>query len=450
MASDTVWILASRIVALVVGFAANLLLVRVVPRDSVGVFYLVWSVLLFAATLGRLGMDTAVVRLVPERLAVGRLAEARLLAVRACLVTIVVSGALALLATSRGWQLLARNVFGSSEFGNTRWAAGALLVALALQGTLVGCLRAYESMRAFALFDTLFATALWTAALIWVWSRNVPISPSGLLAIRAALFAVTCGAIVAVLARRFRPAASPIPVDRGWRALRIGPSLMVTTLVASFVGSTIDIVILGAFVPPAQVALYAVAASLSAVVAMPFLAGTVVLGPVIARLHGKAASPATIENLVRAATGLLAVPGTLILIAFVLLARPTVETLFGSEFRDAAVLLVVLSVAQWCAVVTGPCGLTLIMTGHHQAALACVVVGAALSIGLDLYAAPRYGAVGVAVATAAALALDNIATTIVAKRLTGIWTFARLGRAEIRTAHALFHRLAGGQSQAVS
>jgi O-antigen/teichoic acid export membrane protein len=67
----------------------------------------------------------------------------------------------------------------------------------------------------------------------------------------------------------------------------------------------------------------------------------------------------------------------------------------------------------------------IIMTGHHRVAFVLVVIAAAYSIAGDFWAAPRYGAIGVAVATSSVLAADNVVTTLVVKRLVGIWVFPR-------------------------
>jgi hypothetical protein len=72
------------------------------------------------------------------------------------------------------------------------------------------------------------------------------------------------------------------------------------------------------------------------------------------------------------------------------------------------------------------------MTGHHRAVFFMAATAAVCSFGADLWAAPRYGAVGVAIATSTVLAIDNVATTLLARRLSGVWTFAQFRPRDFR------------------
>jgi O-antigen/teichoic acid export membrane protein len=92
--------------------------------------------------------------------------------------------------------------------------------------------------------------------------------------------------------------------------------------------------------------------------------------------------------------------------------------LFGEEYVQAAHLLQILVVGQFINVITGSVGYLLNMSGHEKDMRNVVFFSGPLALGLGLFLTPIYGATGAAVATAIALASQNlIAVYMVKKRL---------------------------------
>ena len=92
--------------------------------------------------------------------------------------------------------------------------------------------------------------------------------------------------------------------------------------------------------------------------------------------------------------------------------------LFGEEYVQAAHLLQILIVGQFINVITGSVGYLLNMSGHEKDMRNVVFFSGPLALGLGLFLTPIYGATGAAVATAIALASQNlIAVYMVKKRL---------------------------------
>jgi O-antigen/teichoic acid export membrane protein len=66
------------------------------------------------------------------------------------------------------------------------------------------------------------------------------------------------------------------------------------------------------------------------------------------------------------------------------------------------------------------------MTGHERPAQRIVWVAALVNLGLNLWAIPRFGIEGAAVATALSMALWNVAAAVAVKRLLGLSVWAAL------------------------
>lgn len=394
------------------------------PTD-VGVFYLSWSAVTFASIAARFGMDAAAVRL----LAPLRAAAAGTSSVYRRTTALSALGAAAVgIALAAGlWRLIAVHGFHSAAAGRLGPAVGVLAAAIAVEGTALGWLQGLQRMRAVAAFNV-STPLLWGLALGVTAATTNGISAEDVLLARAATSLVlVCATCLAVR----MPIRGRGPRVIGLRELLdLGASLMASRLISTVTGAQSDLWILGAFAPAADVGGYAIAASVSLIVAAPFMAANVVLGPMIAEMYGR--SRADTERLIRTATGVTLLPTLAATAVLVALGRPLLGAVYGASYRGAATILAVFCLTQCVFVVTGPCGLALMMTGHHRAASLTSLAAATCSTAADIWAAPRYGAVGVAIATNTVLVFDNVLVTLLARRLTGMWTFARVRRADLR------------------
>jgi O-antigen/teichoic acid export membrane protein len=98
--------------------------------------------------------------------------------------------------------------------------------------------------------------------------------------------------------------------------------------------------------------------------------------------------------------------------------------LFGDEFVAGAPLLRILAIGQFINVATGSVGYLLMMTGHEKDMRNSLLVVAPCSILLSLWLIPLYGAVGAAVATALAIAGQNLLAVFWVRRRLGFNTLA--------------------------
>jgi O-antigen/teichoic acid export membrane protein len=95
---------------------------------------------------------------------------------------------------------------------------------------------------------------------------------------------------------------------------------------------------------------------------------------------------------------------------------------FGEEYIQAAYLLRILIIGQFINVITGSVGFLLNMTGHEKDMRNVVFFSGPLALGLGLFLTPLYGATGAAIATAIALASQNLIAVYMVKRRLGFNT----------------------------
>lgn len=98
--------------------------------------------------------------------------------------------------------------------------------------------------------------------------------------------------------------------------------------------------------------------------------------------------------------------------------------LFGKEFRDAGGVLRILAIGELVNIATGSVGYLLMMTGNERQMRTNVLVGAVVGVVAGVTLIPEFGVVGAAIATALAVASQNLLGMFHVRRLLGFNTLA--------------------------
>jgi O-antigen/teichoic acid export membrane protein len=436
------WVLAGRIAGRAIALVSGVVLARLLTPTNLGDFYLAFSLATLGAVVGRLGMDTAATRLVAESLAERKPSRARSVFRQTLAFSALGAGVVGAISSLGGWSWLAHHAFGNHRLAGVMVAATVLIVCEALQGTLVSWFRGLQVMRLVVLFDELVPGGAFLVLLVAVWLVSGHVGVAGALEMRAGGFALAILGVAVAMRGRLPALRGTGGVPRR-QVAELGVTMTGAVLITAAVGSTSDLLVLGAFRPARDVAAYGIAVSVALLLAMPYLAMTTALGPQLAQLNARG-ERRRMEDLIRGAAtifGAATVAATALVVA---LARPILTVVFGGGYGRADHVLMVLALAQAAFVITGPCGLALTMTGYHRPAFVLTAMAAIASVGADVWAAPRYGALGVAVASSPAVVLDNVLTVLLARRLVGVWTLPRFRVEDLRLAFDVIRRTAGG------
>lgn len=179
----------------------------------------------------------------------------------------------------------------------------------------------------------------------------------------------------------------------------------------------IPIFLLGAWATISDVGLFAIAQRTSGVVSLLLVAANVVLAPKMAELF-KMKDMEALAKITR--HGGLIVTGIATPVIFTFLVFPKwVMGLFGGEFVEAWILLVILSFGQLVNLMTGSVAFLLMMTGHEKLHLFINIIAAVLSVFLSISLIPFFGAMGAALSSAIPLILVNLLRTYYVKKKLG-------------------------------
>lgn len=219
----------------------------------------------------------------------------------------------------------------------------------------------------------------------------------------------TISAAIALLINhlQFRQAVSP-KVSQEAAALRVGQAFPFMLLACTyFVSSRIDLIMLGINSKPQELGIYSVSSRAAELLVFLSMASVTAVAPSFARLLAskkKDELQLLVTSLGRR-LALLTVPPALIIFIF---APQLVPLIYGHSYAEGATILQILIVAQLVAVLGGPLGTLLNMSGNEKSHLLGVALGVLLNILLNTLLSPRYGAIGAAIATCGSILFSRV------------------------------------------
>ncbi len=224
-----------------------------------------------------------------------------------------------------------------------------------------------------------------------------------------------------VLDRRLKRKVAPGPkayAVRSWMATSF-PVFLVGSFY--FLLTYIDVLVLEKFRPPEEVAVYYAATKVLALVAFIYFSVWTVAARKFSEFHIAGDRPRLAAFLAESIrwTFWPSLAATVVLLVF---GRP-ILWLFGSDFSQGYWLLPLLSVGLMARAAVGPAERLLNMVGE-QRLCAFVYAGAfVLNLVLCFFLIPKFGMMGAAASTSAALCMESLALFLVTKRRLGLHAF---------------------------
>lgn len=390
-----------KILGVGLAFGFNLVLARLLGAEGVGVYSLAFTIMTLAAIVGRFGLDGAMTRFVAARASESDWAGVKGVVRNALYLTLVVSLLLVLaIVVSADW--LAESIFEKESLAEPlRYMALAIIPFSCLTLYARG-LQGLKDVRDSLLMQSILIPLLGCMGLfILVPFLGVPGA-----AITYGLSAlITLGYGVYRWNKRVGRYSHEKPDFPVKKLLKSGFPLLGGMLLQQLMVS-IPVLVLGVWFSSEEVGLYSIAQRTASLIGLVLIAANSIIAPKFSALYQQKDMVA-LNRLVRQAAlvlMLMALPVVLIL----LVAPKWIMGLFGAEFSEGWLLLVIMIAGQSVNVITGSVGILLVMTGNEkslfwanlQAALICLVLSAILI--------PKWGAGGAAIAASLTLATVNL------------------------------------------
>ncbi len=407
-------------------FGIQAALARFLGAEQFGIYVLALSWVGLLVVVARLGLDVSVIRFV---------AQYRLRAEWSLLHGLLRSSVLAvgLTATLIGLVIVlgvrvAPHWFFGGELG-VGLVAGLLLPLVALSYLAQGVLRGLRQVVRAEAMESLIRPSVLVALLVVSALTSYQPSATYALTVNAAgtAIALLFGGLWVVRALRDEIRGTNPTFDiAAWKASAV-PLMLMGGM--NLVLDQTDLLIIGAFLGPEEVAVYAAGARIASQVLFLLSAAEVAIAPIVAE-YFVAGRITELQRTITMSSRIVLSIAALASVFLILFGRPILG-MFGEGFRAGYLPMVTLLIAKLMNAFAGSVGMVMNMTGHQR--MAALIIGscAVLNLLLSVMLTPRFGLQGAAISTAISIAAWNVLMLIVVRYRLGIDT-TPIGCAPIR------------------
>ncbi|HDQ41845.1 MAG TPA: flippase [Desulfonatronum sp.] len=408
----SVWALGAKVVATALGLVTSVIIARRYGADILGIVAVVQSFLLLATLFTLLGTKTSILRLIPEHLA--KYSASSAFAVYRTILLLVVCTSLtagAVLFFSSGF--VARVVFSKEHLRFYFALASVFIVCNSLMLLTQEAVRGLRLIRAFALMQLLpqLAKLLILLPLTFLlFHQDNPVY--ALMGSYAVTAMIGLWIMHHVFNQRIQP-SDPLHVVPVREVLAISLPMLMTATMTFIIGET-GVLMLGMFRPEAEVGYYSIAVKLATLTSFVLTAINSMAAPKFSELYHSNKID-ELFSIAKKSSKLIFWTTTPILLFFIFLGKPVLQTIFGEPFGAAYPALVLLILGQFVNSISGATGYFMNMTGHQNMFRNIVFVAALANILLNVLLTPRYGLHGAAIAAMVSIITWNVATLIYIK-----------------------------------
>ena len=395
---------AVKAVQIALGFAASIVLTRIVSVEDFGIYSRNAALILFLSLVFHLGIPGLTVARFPR--AKGRFAG--------YLVSQGVRwGLLGALGAGSAFALTQAVLFPQTAWVVVIWSAAAAFTVLL--AVLVSIGKAKGAVLVSNALDMVGRQVLFlvTFLLLYPFPSEYRTALSVLIS-----YAVIC----ALLFRRFvtpsRSASGPwlsiAYLRRSW--------VFVLVSVGWALNQYLDILLIGALSDATAVANYRLAVLISTAAAIGISVLDMVLAPRIVSTYASGNIEA-VSLLCQRSTALSTAATFVGALAFWVIGKDAIVLVFGLDYASVYLPAAILVAMQLAVAACGPAALSLMILGSERVYIVLMFAFSALNLILNLLLVPRYGAMGAAVATCTSVTLMNVSACIAAGRLLHLRTW---------------------------
>ena len=405
--------LGIKILSAVSLFAMNIIVARTLGPIEAGLFFLGFTFVTIAAAVGRLGLDQSLVRFIAAEKASGT--NARLHGVyRKAVIWVTLASIITMLLSWTGLDWLSNQVFDQPGFADVLAIAIFAIPLMALYviqaQALQGLKKVAKSMMVLNVLTPLFILAL---IVVFPVSTAVELSRYFLV---ACVFTLLVGIYFWFRSSPCRQVIEPFSAH----TLRSACIPLWGVAILAQVTQWSSQFMLGTWSTAEDVAFFATAQRTAMLTSFILFAVNSIAAPKFSAMFASGDMDALkrLSNMTVRLMLVAAVPALVFILAF----PQWLMGFFGDEFRQAAPALVILAMGQFVNIATGSVGYLLSMTGHEKDVRTNVLLSALIGIALGVILIPGYGLIGASIATAVAIASQNLLGVYQVKKRLGFNT----------------------------
>ena len=405
------------VVRTVITYGYAVLLARLLPVNELGWYWMLFTIISIASLTSTLGLDLGIVRYVSLYAGEGKLGQAKktlgagvILGLPAGIITALI---LYFLAPWLSEQLLESSSTATTSLRIFALSVPLWVAVLLFNATTQGLHRMRyqvysrdmgEQSSRFILTAVLGALGAGLIGVVWANVAALAISAS-----MALLFALSL----------FRKLGDSTTYDfnPARELYKYAYPLAFSNLIRT-VHRWIDLLLLGYIATSVDVGYYGAALRVGAFSVAILMAFNNVFSPIISDLYNRK-QPEELHSLLKVVTRWIFILSYPVFLVLILFAKP-IMGLFGTNFKVAGGVLVILAMGQFINAFTGPVGQMVLMSGHSKVVFMNTAVALAINVGLCFLLIPEHGFYGAAIANFVSLSTINLI------RVIEVWVYLRM------------------------
>ncbi|MFI5218021.1 MAG: flippase [Bacteroidia bacterium] len=400
-------------------FIASYLLVFFIARlygaSVLGTYTLAYTLIQVMAILSLFGLDNLIVRTIAT--AAGENKKSLIKSAYFHSLVIVISITLIISALFYLFSdYISTRVFHKPHFSYHLKIACFTLLPFVLISFHAACFRGMKNMTGYSIFKLLIPAGTLLSIIIFSLTATPAVPIIGLFI--SILFWCVVSFIVWFRFAGLKNVLFEIN-DKPLKILSLSSPMLITGSVFFILG-WVDNLCIGIFKSEHDLGIYDTAFKIAAASSVVLMALNAIQAPVFAELHKKF-ELGRLQISAQSSTRILfytAFPLTVIICLF----PKFILGIFGNEFKEASLCLIILSVGNFISVISGSVGILLQMTGRQKQYNYIVMVAALINVVLNITLIPKLGILGAAIASSISKIFQNIASVIYVKRVFGFTT----------------------------
>ena len=406
---------ALKVLAAGLAFGLNVVLARLLGAEGSGIFFLAFTIVLIVAAIGRVGMENALVRFIAANIAANQPGKVLGVYRKAMLYSLAAATLFSmLLYLLAPW--MSQVIFTKPELTKPLTIMALAVVPLALLTLHAYALQGLKKIAAsVSVLRVIVPLVTCLVALLFVPAYGID----------AAVWGYLLATVVTLLIGRWlwQRATHPFnthPAEFDRSELLASSMPLFGVVLMNMVITWSPMLFLGVWESSKNVGIYSAASRTAMLTSFVLVAVNSIAAPKFAALYQQGDIQA-LGAVARNSAKIMIVLASPALLLFLLFPE-WVLSVFGEEFKQGAVVLMILSAGQFINVATGSVGYLLMMSGHERLMrnnlLFCAIVG----VLLNLWLIPNYGIVGGAISAAITLSMQNIIAMILVSKKLNIMT----------------------------
>lgn len=404
----------SKIITLVLSVITSLLISRWYGAETLGIIAIINAVVMLLTTLSVMGLDTAILKLVPEYSS-DHYSAARVIYRNVLLYSGISSIVISLfLFLTSDW--LAVVIFSKPELGKFMGLLAFVFIFKTYERINSEFVRGFERVLIYALVQIMPSVFILFGIIILSGFIDYDSLP---------IYIYICSSVIVAIVSMTLSFSMSFKKNEQVQITHkeiFNVSLpMMLSASMFFLSSQTDMLMLGAMCSVSEVAVYSVDVRLASLTIFVIVSLNSMMAPRFSHLfHTRQMKE--LEYVVKKSSKLIFISTVPVVLSLMLLGKLLLG-FWGDEFTIGYVAMILLVIGQFFNAVCGPTGNFLNMTGNHRLYMKIVLVSSIINITLNYLLIPYYGIEGASFSTMVSIVTLNMIATYVIRKKVGYFIF---------------------------